>query len=86
MGLWAVDRVVHPAAALLYPDRTPLVLQNSPRKHRSDEQSKGSKNAIYINAGGIEDVYLGEKAVLGEKLGNLRREDDVPAPTKGDKS
>jgi hypothetical protein len=29
-------------------------------------------------------MHLGEEAVLGEELGDLGREDDVPAPTKGD--
>ena len=40
---------------------------------------------IYTNACEILGVYLGEEAVLGEKLGDLGREDDVPAPDKGDR-
>lgn len=36
-----------------------------------------------MNVGGTARVYLGEEAVLGEELGDLGREDDVPARKKG---
>jgi hypothetical protein len=78
-----VDRIVHPPAALLHADGTPLVLQNSP--HKTQPSGKRSKNTIYTNVGWIQVMYLGEEAVLGEELGDLGREDDVPAPTKGDR-
>ena len=86
MRLRSVDRVVLPPAALLNADRTPLVLQKGKRKKfPTKPQHQTSKNAIYTNACEILGVYLGEEAVLGEKLGDLGREDDVPAPDKGDR-
>ena len=82
-----------PPAALLNADRTPFSLEKGKRKNnypslnhniRHPRQQQG-KDVIYTNACEILGVYLGEEAVLGQELGDLGREDDVPATDKGDR-
>ena len=80
---------MHPPAALLHTDRAPLVLhrrkgKNPPTKtQRSDNQSDRTSTQSAGMSVKLQASYLGEEAVLGEELGDLGREDDVPGRKKG---